>query len=139
MNPEAHKIVKEMEKAMPPSMEYVNLNNPVATHSFLSVQMSRLLVLLAEDTEKSSNELTKQTGKLVEVANAQKQLSEEAGKQAENLSNQTTRLVNETIKLTRFTKTLIWLTVAVVTSAIIQIGLMCFDLFFKYQHAAAPH
>jgi hypothetical protein len=146
MNPEAHKIVKEMEKAMPPSMDYVNINNPGATHSFLSIQMSRLLVLFAEDAEKSTDKLAGQTDrlaeqirKLLEIANAQKQLAEEAGKQAENLSKQIDRLVSETLKLTRFTKTLVWLTIVLAVSTLVQIGLMFFDLFVKYQDAAKPH
>lgn len=145
MNPEAHKIVQEMEKHIP-KPDWININNPGATHSYLTIQTSRLLILLAEDAEKSADKLAGQTDKLaeqikklLEIADAQKQLAHEAAKQTENLTEQTKRLVSETIKLTRFTKTLIWLTVAVVTSAIIQIGLMCFDLFVKYQHATAPH
>lgn len=99
-------------------MEHVNINNPGATHSFLSVQMSRLLVLLAEDAEKSAEKLAGQTdrlaeqiGKLREIAEEQKQLAQEAGKQAENLSSQTARLVSETIILRRFTRGVFWLTV----------------------------
>jgi hypothetical protein len=129
MNPEAHKIVKEMEKAMPPSMEYVNIHNPGATHSFLSVQMSRLLVLLAEDAEKSADKLAAQTDKLLGVANAQKQLAEEAGKQAKNLSEQTGRLVGETLILRQFTKGVFWLTIILAVFAAVQIGIMLFDLF----------
>jgi hypothetical protein len=103
MNPEAHKIVQEMEKHTP-EPGAVSPTNPKAVQNFLSIRMSRLFVILAEDTEKSSEELTKQTGNLVEVAKAQKQL-------AENLSTQTDRLVGETVILRRFTKGVFWLTV----------------------------
>lgn len=136
MNPEAHKIVKEMEKAMPPSMEYVNINNPGVTHTFLSIQMSRLLVLLAEDAEKSFEKLAAQTDKLaeqikklLEIANEQKRLADEAGKQAQNLSEQTNRLVGETLILRRFTKGVFWLTIILAGFAAVQIGIMLIDLF----------
>lgn len=131
MNPEARQIVKKMEKAMPPSMEYVNINNPGATHSFLAVEMSRLLVLLAEDAEKSADKLTGQTEKLaeqikklLEIADAQKQLAYESAKHTKNLSTQTKLLVRETIILRKFTKGVFWLTVilAILTATLIVIG-----------------
>ena len=66
-------------------------------------------------------------GKLLEITEAQKQLAQEAGRQAENLTKQTDKLVSETIKLTQFTKTLVWLTIAVFVSAIVQIVIMLFE------------
>jgi hypothetical protein len=99
MNPESHKIVKEMEKAMPPP-DHVNIHNPGATHSFLSIEMSRLLVVLAEDAEKSADKLTGQTDKLAsqiielqEISKAHKQIAESAAKSVDELAKQTNNLL----------------------------------------------
>ena len=82
--------------------------------------------------------LTTEVGKLAVIANAQfeiaklqNQLAEEAAKHAKNLSAQTDRLVSETVKLTRFTKGLVWLTVVLAGFATIQIIIMLFDYFSK--------
>ena len=48
-------------------------------------------------------------------------LAEDAAKTADKLANQTDRLVDETVKLTRFTKGLLWLTVAITFFALVQI------------------
>jgi hypothetical protein len=163
VNPEAHKIVDEMEKQTP-VLDAINAYNPGATHNYLSIRMCRLLFLLAEDAEKSSeklaaqtdklveqikklheisdahklisensgkstDELNRQTTKLIEVAHAQKQLAEEGGKHAKNLSEQTDRLVNETVKLTKFTRGVYWLTFILGLFALIQIIVMLFEYF----------
>lgn len=123
MNPEAHKIVQEMEKHTP-EPGAVSPTNPKAVQNFLSIRMSRLFVILAEDAEKSSEELTKQTGNLVEVAKAQKQLTE-------NLSSQTSLLVKETVKLTELTQGLNWLTFILGVLAVIQIFITLLEYFSK--------
>lgn len=103
----------------------------------LTEQIGKLLEVaeaqkqVAENAVKSADELNKQTNKLVEVANAQKQLAEEAGKQAVDLSKQIDRLVQETIALTEFTRVLVWLTVFIGIFAIIQIVIMLFEYMAK--------
>jgi len=62
VNLEAHKIVLEMEKHTP-QIGARNPYNPAAVIYFLSIQMSRLLILLADDASKSSDNLTRQTDK----------------------------------------------------------------------------
>jgi len=75
--------------------------------------------------------LNRQTGELLKIAEAQKQLAEEAGKQADNLSKQTDRLVQETVTLTKLTGGLYWLTFILGVLAAIQIFIMLFDYFSK--------
>lgn len=56
MNPEIKTILEDMRKHIP--------RNPIATsdkHTYLSIQESALLVLLAEENEKSAKELGRHT------------------------------------------------------------------------------
>lgn len=158
MNPEAHKIVQEMGKHIP-EPDWININNPGATHSYLTIQTSRLLILLAEDAEKSADKLARQTDrlaeqikKLLEIADAQKQFAEQGIKQSENLSRQTDGLIgqvaalviisdeqkNYAARLERQTNKLIWLTWALVifSIALLVVSLKPAKIMFK-QNAEA--
>lgn len=64
MNPEVHKLIQEMEKHLPEIP--INVHSP-ATHNLLSIQMSKLLVLLAEEQEKSAEKLERQTNTLINL------------------------------------------------------------------------
>lgn len=152
MNPEARKIVQAMEKVLPPSMEYVNLNNHAALHTYLSVQMSRLLVLLAEDAEKSSEKIAGQTdrlalqiGELREISKDHKQIAENSGKSADELTKQTSKLLDVanaqkllTEEAGRQTDRLIKLTwgIVVVSAALLVFAIVQTAVMFK-QNAAA--
>lgn len=60
MNPEIHSIVEDMKKRCP--------KNPIANsdiQTYLSVQSSSLLVLLAEEAEKSAKKTEKLTGRIL--------------------------------------------------------------------------
>ncbi|HTV43105.1 MAG TPA: hypothetical protein VMF08_21250 [Candidatus Sulfotelmatobacter sp.] len=57
------------------------------------------------------------------------QIAEEANNAAIKLSEQTDRLVDETLKLTRFTRRVYWLTVALGFFAVVQIIIMFFQYF----------
>jgi len=60
MNPEIYTIIDDMKKRCP--------QNPTANsdiQTYLSVQNSRLLVLLAEETEKSAKKTEKLTGRIL--------------------------------------------------------------------------
>jgi hypothetical protein len=58
-------------------------------------------------------------------------LAEDAANTADKLSQQTDRLVDETVKLTRFTKGLLWLTIAIAFFAFVQIVIMVFEYSSK--------
>jgi hypothetical protein len=61
MNPEIHSIVEDMKKR--------SKKEPIAEseiHTYLSIQMAHLLVLLAEESEKQSNKISEQTEKLIQ-------------------------------------------------------------------------
>jgi hypothetical protein len=60
MNPEAHKIIEKMEKLIP-EIDSINTNNHPAINNVLSIHSSRLLVILAEEQEKSAEKLEQQT------------------------------------------------------------------------------
>ena len=72
-----------------------------------------------------------QSGKLLEITDAQKELAQEAAKQAENLSSQTNTLVEETVKLTRFTRGVFWFTIVLGFFAFVQIVIMLIGLLSK--------
>jgi hypothetical protein len=67
------------------------------------------------------------------IAEDQKQLAIEAGRQTTELTNQTNRLVCETVTLRRFTKGLVILTIVLAVSAVVQIVIMLFD-YFSHTH-----
>ncbi|HBR22226.1 MAG TPA: hypothetical protein DD713_06625 [Nitrospiraceae bacterium] len=60
MNPEIHTIIEDMKKRSPKNP----LNNS-DVQTYLSVQNSRLLVLLAEEAEKSAKKTEKLTGRIL--------------------------------------------------------------------------
>jgi hypothetical protein len=60
MKQEIYSIIEEMKKRSP--------QTPIATsdiHTYQSVQMARLLVLLAEEAETQNNKISEQTEKLI--------------------------------------------------------------------------
>lgn len=70
MNPEINSIIEDMRKFRP--------KEPIATsdiHTYQSVQMARLLFLLAEESEKQSTKLSEQTEKLIQFTKAIKTLT----------------------------------------------------------------
>jgi hypothetical protein len=70
-------------------------------------------LILGELVRRQNDRLVEQVGKLIQVADAQKHLAEDAGKQAQNLLNQTDKLV-------RLTWGLVAVSVALLVFAIVQ-------------------
>ena len=58
-------------------------------------------------------------------------IAEEQSKSAAKLEEQTGRLVDQTDGLVGFTRRLYWLTLALITFAVIQTIVMCVDYFYK--------
>jgi len=58
MNPEIKTIIEDMKKKCPGD---TSMATPYALQNYLSVQMSRLLVLLAEEAKRQSNKIADQT------------------------------------------------------------------------------
>jgi hypothetical protein len=85
--------------------------------------------ILAQLVRLQNDRLVEQVGKLTQVADAQKQLAQEAGEQAKNLSKQTVTLVEETVKLTQFTRGVYCLTIVLGIFAFVQIVIMLIGLF----------
>ncbi len=67
-----------------------------------------------------------------QIANVQTQIAQDTVVEIKNLTAQTGVLVIETAKVTRLTGVLILLTVALGILAIVQIGLMIFELSIKF-------
>ena len=91
MNSEMQKIIEQMQKLAPP--RDVPLSNPDIVHTYQTLYMARLLVLIAEDQAKAS----------------------------ERMEQQTDRLVNQTDRLVNFTKGLYWFTVALLVLGVVQL------------------
>ena len=65
MNPDIHSIVEDMQQRSP--------KDPLAAsdiHNYMSAQMSRLLALLAEESERQSNRISEQTEKMIRFTKA---------------------------------------------------------------------
>jgi hypothetical protein len=90
MNPEVHKIIEHMQKLAPPAQ--VQVSDYDRVHTYQMLNMARLMVLLAEEQEKTSAKLEQLT----------------------------TRLISQTDRLINFTKGLYWLTATLLVLGVAQ-------------------
>jgi hypothetical protein len=63
MNPEVHKIIEHMQKLAPPAQ--VQVSDYDRVHTYQMLNMARLMVLLAEEQEKTSAKLEQLTTRLI--------------------------------------------------------------------------
>jgi hypothetical protein len=91
MKPEVHKIIQDMQKLAPPRAFEISDHDTV--HTYQTLNMARLLVLLAEVQEKASAKMEQLT----------------------------TRLIAQTDSLVNFTKGLYWFTAALLALAVVQL------------------
>ena len=95
MNPEIHKIVQHMKQLAPDRQ--VELSDHDTVHTYQTLNMARLMVLLAEEQEKA----------------------------ATKMEQLTTRLIAQTDTLIRFTKGLYAFTAALLVLGVIQLLVTC--------------
>ncbi len=91
MNQEVYKIIEHMQKLAPP--KEVSLSDHDTVHTYQTLNMARLMVLLAEEQEKASAKMEQLTA----------------------------RLTAQTDTLVKFTKGLYWFTAALLGLAFAQL------------------
>jgi hypothetical protein len=95
MDPEVRELLEQMHKLAP--SRNVDLSQHASVHTYQTLYMARLLVLLAEQQEKASQKMEQQTD----------------------------RLIQQTDSLVAFTKGLYWFTIAVLMLGVIQLITTC--------------
>jgi hypothetical protein len=86
--------------------EFINLHSAMLYSHWLERAKVAVSIRLAEEQSKSADKLIKHT---------------------EKLTQQTDKMIEESINISKLTKVLIWLTVAIGVFAIVQILIMVFD------------